>query len=161
MSQIGLFGKLRKVYGSWYILLNLVILLVYYVAIQRILGLQQFGLVFSVAPVYLVVLLVLSSSILMTIAIYAIVESRKGKAVGYEGAATSCATTVVAGIFSGCGCQGAILYSALAVVAGSGEAFAINTIFAEHIGLILAALTIFNIAFVVYSLGRLPAGGRK
>ena len=48
------------------------------------------------------------------------------------------------------------MYSALAIVLGSGEAYAVNTVFSEHIGLILAALAIFNIAMIVYSLGRVP-----
>lgn len=97
----------------------------------------------------------------MTIAVHSILESRKGRVLGYEEAATSCATAVVGGIMSGCGCQGAILYSALALALGSGEAYAVNTVFSEHIGLILAALAIFNIALIVYSLGRLPGGRVK
>ncbi len=153
----GLYKKLRRVYSSWYLLLNLVILLVYYLVVQKLLAIQQFGIAFVAAPAYLVILLVVSSSVLMTIAVYTIASSRK-KTVGIEEAASSGVTAVLGGIMSGCGCQGAILYSALAAVAGGGEAFAINTVFAEHIALILGALVIFNIALVVYSLGRLPGG---
>ena len=156
-----LYRNLRRVYSLGYILLNLVIILVYYVAVQKLLAIQQFGIAFSTAPASLIISLVLTSSVLMTIAIHTILESRKVKALGYEGAASSCATAVVGGIMSGCGCQGAIMYSALAIVFGSGEAYAINTVFSEHIGLILAALTIFNIVFIVYSLGRVPGGRVK
>jgi hypothetical protein len=155
------YGRLRKIYSMPYILLNLVILLVYYVVVEKIVALQQFGLIFITAPAYLIILLVVSSSILMTIAAYTIVQSRKAKNLGYGGAVGSCATAVVGGVMSGCGCQGAILYSALAIVAGSGEAFSINTVFSEHIGLILGALVIFNIAFIVYSLGRFDRGRRR
>ncbi len=158
MSGAGLWGKLRGVYSGWYLLLNLAVVLAYYVAVQRILALQQFGIAFSAAPAWLVISLVASSSVLMTIAVYTILNARKGKAMGYGEAAGSGATALLGGVLSGCGCQGALLYSALAVVAGSGEAFAINTVFAEHIGLVLGALAIFNIAFIVYSLGRLPGG---
>ena len=161
MRLSGPYGKLRKVYSSWYLLLNLVILLVYYVAVQRILAIQQFGFVFSTAPVWLMVSLVVSSSVLMTLAVYTILGYRKVKALGYGEATSSCATALIGGVLSGCGCQGTILYSALAVVAGSGEAFAVNTVFAEHIGLILGALTLFNIAFIVYSIDRLPGGRRR
>ncbi len=153
-----LYRAIRSVYDTRYILLNLVILLVYYVAVQKLLSIQQFGIAFVTAPVYLVVALVLSSSVLMTIAVHTILESRKARMLGYEEAASSCVTAVVGGIMSGCGCQGAIMYSVLALAMGSGEAYAVNTVFSEHIGLILAALTIINIALVVYSLNRLPRG---
>lgn len=156
-----LYQNLRKVYSLGYLLLNLIIILIYYEAIERILALQQFGLAFSTAPASLIITLVLSSSVLMTIAIYTILESRKRKGLGYEEAASSCVTAVVGGVMSGCGCQGAIMYSVLAIAFGSGEAYAINTVFSEHIGLILAALTIFNIVFIVYSLGRIPGGRLK
>ena len=159
MSKAGLYSKLRTVYSGWFLLLNLVILLVYYVAVEEIRAFQQFGMSFSTAPAYLMISLVVSSSVLMTIAVYTILQSRKGKRpLGYGGAVSSCATTLVGGFVSGCGCQGALLYSGMAIVAGSGGAYAANALFSEHIGLILAALTIFNIAFIVYSLGRLPGG---
>jgi hypothetical protein len=161
MSLPGVYRKVRNVYTSWYLLLNLVILLIYYVAVQRIVAIQQFGFIFSTAPVWLTISLVVSSSILMTLAVYTVLGSRKGKGLGYQEATSSCATAVIGGVLSGCGCQGTIFYSALAVVAGSGEAFAVNTVFAEHIGLILAALTVFNIAFIVYSISRLPGGRGK
>jgi hypothetical protein len=155
------YKNLRKVYGLKYVLLNLIVILVYYLAVEKLLSIQQFGVVFFTAPASLVISLVVTSSVLLTIAIYTILESRKAKKLGYEGAASSCATAVVGGIMSGCGCQGAIMYSVLAIVFGSGEAYAINTVFSEHIGLILAVLTIFNIVFIVYSLGRIPGGRVK
>jgi hypothetical protein len=158
MSLSGLWRKLRSIYGTEYLLLNLVILLVYYIVVQKILALQQFGFAIVTAPVWLMLSLVVSSSVLMTLAIHTVLVSRKGRALGYGEATSSCATAVVGGVLSGCGCQGTILYSALAVFAGSGEAFAVNTIFAEHIGLVLGALTIFNIVFIVYSFNRLPGG---
>lgn len=155
------YKNLRKVYSLRYILLNLIIILVYYLAVEKILSIQQFGVVFFTAPASLIISLVVTSSVLLTIAVYTILESRKAKKIGYEEAASSCATAVVGGIMSGCGCQGAILYSALAIIFGSGEAYAINTVFSEHIGLILAALTIFNIVLIAYSLGRVSAGRVK
>ncbi len=151
-----LFRALGSVYSSKYILLNLLILLAYYLAVEKLLSIQEFGVAFSTAPAYLVTSLVLTSSVLLTVAVYTILESRKARAVGMEEAGASCATAVIGGIMSGCGCQGAIMYSALAIVLGSGEAYAVNTVFSEHIGLILAALAIFNIAMIVYSLGRVP-----
>lgn len=159
---MNLYRSLRTVYGkSAYMALNLLILLAYYEIVERILAIQQFGIVIATAPVSLILSLVLTSSILLTIAIYTIVESRKGRRAGYRAAGSSCAVTVLGGVMSGCGCQGAILYSALAIVVGSGEAYAINTIFTEHIALVLAALTIFNITFIVYSLSRVQGGRAK
>jgi len=161
VSGAGLYRKLRGVYSGWYLLLNLTILLAYYVIIERLLAIQQFGVVFSAAPAYLVVLLAVSSSVLMTVAVYTVMRTRKGRALGYEEGAASGVTALLGGIMSGCGCQGAFLYSGLTILVGSGEAFAVNTVFAEHIGIVLGALTIFNIAFIVYSLGRLPGGRAK
>lgn len=155
------FRALKSVYSLKYLLLNLIILLVYYLLVEKLLSIQSFGIPIATAPVYLILALSLTSSVLMTVAIHSIVQSRKSKKLGYEDAASSCATAVVGGIMSGCGCQGAILYSALALLFGSGEAYAINTVFSEHIGIILAALSIFNIALIVYSLSRLPGGRSK
>ncbi len=154
-------NALKSVYSLPYILLNLLILLAYYLLVEKLLSIQSFGIPIATAPVYLILSLALTSSVLMTVAIHSIIQSRKTKKLGYEDAASSCATAVVGGIMSGCGCQGAILYSALAVLFGSGQAFAINTVFSEHIGIILAALSIFNIALIVYSLGRVPRGRRR
>ncbi len=156
-----LYGRIRSVYDARYLLLNLVVLLAYYLVIEKLLAIQQFGIAFSAAPAYLVIALAVTSSVLMTIAVYTILESRRARGLGAEEAVGSCATALVGGVLSGCGCQGAIAYSALAIVLGGGEAYAMNTILTEHIALILAALTIFNIAFIVYSLGRLPGGRAK
>ena len=54
MSRAGFYRKLRNIYSGWYLLFNLAVLLVYYVAVQRLLAIQQFGVVFSAAPAYLV-----------------------------------------------------------------------------------------------------------
>ncbi|MDE1865269.1 MAG: hypothetical protein KGH94_01355 [Candidatus Micrarchaeota archaeon] len=161
--RLGILGSLRSVYSSGYIVLNLLIILAYYLVVEKLLSIQQFGVVFSTAPEYLILSLVLTSSMLLTIGVHTIFESRKVRGLGYEDAGVSCATAVIGGIMSGCGCQGAILYSGLTIILGSGEAYAVNTVFSEHIGLILAALTIFNIVLIVYSLGKVPGnrGGHR
>ena len=79
-----LFRALGSVYSSKYILLNLLILLAYYLAVEKLLSIQEFGVAFSTAPADLVTSLVLTSSVLLTVAVYTILESRKARAVGME-----------------------------------------------------------------------------
>jgi hypothetical protein len=94
---------------------------------------------------YLIISLVLTSSVLLTIAVIhdpgvrkaraARVWRRQGK-LRHSGDRRDNVRLRV---------PGRDLYSALALVLGGGEAYAVNTVFSEHIGMILAALTIFNI----------------
>ena len=147
------YEKIRDIYSLRYILLNVLIAAVYYKLISIIIAAQQFGVVLYSVPIALVYLLVATTSMLMTIAIHTLLNSRRNRQ--YHCAVSSAATTFLGGVIGGCGCQAAFLSSALAIVLGTGEATLLNTIVAEHLVVIFAAMALVNIVLIVRSLNNI------
>lgn len=153
MNLAGFARAIRKVYTLKYVVLNLVMLIIYYKIIELIIAAQQFGIDFYVVPISLIYLLAITSSILMTIGIYAMINSKSGSK--YGGPVPGTATAIFGGIIGGCGCQGAAFYSILALAVGGGEATLLNTVVAEHISLVFVAMALVNLVLAAYYLNRI------
>ena len=75
------YETMKGVYGRpKYLLLNAVILVVYYYLYNFLISLQQNGAVIVLLPIYLLYLLIITSSMAMTIGIYSIRNSRSNEA---------------------------------------------------------------------------------
>lgn len=146
--------SLKDIYKPKYIALNAAIAIAYYFVIRYLLTIQQDGIPITTVPVYLLYLLVVASSVTFTIAIYAILNTRRNNA-RISATSVSAVTTLAGGILSGCGCQAAILFNVLAVSIGAGQATLINTIATENAPLIFAIMIVINLFVSEYYLEKL------
>lgn len=137
-----------------YIALNIAIAAAYFLVIEYLLSVQQRGIPITAVPVYLIYLLVITSSITLTIAIYSVNNTRRNQAK-LSATSVSAVSAVLGGVFSGCTCQAAILFNVIAVLAGAGEASLVNTIIGENASIIFAAMIVLNLFLAVYYLEKL------
>lgn len=147
MKRGSIYQTLRSVYTPKYLLVNLVLVAVYYELIRMLIAAQQFGLVFYAIPSYLIWILTITSSVLMTVAVYSILETRAWKP-RYRGAVPSTVTAIAGGVFGACGCQGAVLYSVFALVFGSGEAVFLTTTLAQHVFVVFIGMSCINLLLI-------------
>jgi hypothetical protein len=146
--------SLKSIYKPKYIALNIAIAVAYYFVIKYLLSIQQDGIPITTVPVYLIYLLVITSSITFTIAIYSISNTRRNHAK-ISATSVSAVTTFAGGVLSGCSCQAAILFNVLAFSVGSGEATLVNTIVGENAPILFGIMIILNIFVAGYYLEKL------
>ena len=151
---MALYKSLERIYKPKYVALNLALAVLYYFIIEYLLSLQQNGVPISSVPGYLIYVLAISSSISFTLAIYSVSNTRRNLAK-YSASSISAATTLMGGILAGCGCQAAILFNALVIFVGTGEATRVNTIATENSIFIYLAMIIINLFVIVYYLQKL------
>ncbi len=138
-----------------YVALNVAFVAVYYYLFKYLVLLQNRGIFIVLgAPLYLIYAVVITSSILMTVAIYA-VFSRRSPYHAYGGVLGS-ASAVVAGIISGCGCTAPLLLGSFTLVVGISEATYLNNFLSDNTFAILLFFLIFNLFMIVYYLYRMP-----
>ncbi len=154
------FRSLRDIYKPKYIVFNIAAAFGYYILISYILSAQQQGIPITSVSLYLIYALAIVSAVNLTIGVYSIWNTVRNAA---RASATSIGTiTALAGsVFAGCGCQAAILFSALAATLGVGEARLINTVATENAGYIFVALIIINLFVIAYYLNKLSKPGCK
>jgi hypothetical protein len=146
--------SIKEIYKPKYIVLNAAIAVAYYYLIEYLLSIQQRGIPITSVPIYLIYILVLTSSITFTIAIYSITNTQRNNAK-VSATSASVATTFVGGILAGCGCQAAILFNVLTIALGTGEATLINNVATENAPLLFGAMIIINLFVIGYYLEKL------
>ncbi len=157
MSSFGrIFLALKAVYKRpRYIALNLAFIAVYYYLFRYLVLLQNRGLFLVLGvPLYLIYAVVITSSILMTVAIYTVFARRSPYNV-YGGVLGS-ASAVVAGIVSGCGCTAPLVLGGFTLVVGVSEATYLNNFLSDNTFAILLFFLFLNLLMFVYYLYHMP-----
>jgi hypothetical protein len=152
--------ELKEIYKPKYMVLNIAIAVVYYFIIKYLFSIQENGVSFTIVPIYLVYLLIATTSITFTIAIYSIRNTQKNTAK-VSATTISAITAFAAGILGGCGCEAAILFNVLAIFAGIGYARLVDALVADNVSIIFAAMIIINLVVIVYYLNRFSKPGCK
>jgi len=145
---------LRDIYSPKYILLNLALLPVYFVVFFALIAYQNDGIPSSVFPFYWIAGLVLTSSMLATIAIYSIRNTTNNKA-RLSASTWGTAAAVVGGVIGGCGCGAPLVLNVVAIGVSAGEAIALNNFLTNYQEPIFLTLIIVNIGMIVYYLNKL------
>jgi hypothetical protein len=98
-----------------FLLLNICIGVVYYFLYQYLIFLSTQGILVQSVPAYLVYLLALSASVVITLSVYSVSQRLPRKKIvrGASSGVLGTASIVVAGITAGCACQAPILYNIL------------------------------------------------
>jgi hypothetical protein len=152
--------SLRDIYSPRYILLNIVLLPVYFVVYFALIAYQNDGIPSSVFPFYWIGGLVLTSSMLATIAIYSIRNTMNNRA---RLSASSWGTTaaIAGGVIGGCGCGAPLVLNLVTIGVSAGDAIALNNFLVNYQEPIFLALIAMNIGMIVYYLNRLSTSACK
>lgn len=147
-------NTLRMIYRPKYIMLNIAAAFVYYFVLTYLISVQQYGAVIVTIPLYLFYALALTASVAFTIAIYSLLNTRNNKAPVSAGVAGT-VTTLVGGVFAGCGCTAPLLFSLTAVGFTTSQVFALNDFVSSNIALLFLSMIAINLFVVIYYLNKL------
>ncbi len=141
---------LKQIYKPKYIILSLFLLAAYYAIFLYLAYIQGGNAIMVVAPWYVIFGLIFSSSILMTIAIYSVRNTRQNNAKA-SGTATSAGSVILG---SGlCGCTTTLLPSvALFLGASTTTAYAISGFVRNYSVYIFTVSIIVNLIVIGYYL---------
>ena len=148
------YDTLKRIYKPKYIGLTLAIGVVYSVAFWYLAYLQGGDAVMLSVPIYMIFLLIASSSILMTVMVYSIKNIRRNNAK-ITGTAASAGTVVLG---SGlCGCVTTLLPSLLAFALGADTpaVFALSSFLKNYNVEIILLLIALNVVVLAYYLNKL------
>ncbi len=148
------YDTLREIYRPKYIGLTITLGIAYSIAFWYLAYIQGGNDVMLSVPIYLIFLLIVSSSNLMTVAIYSIRNMRKSNAKTTGTAAS--AGTVILG--SGlCGCTTTLLPTvALAVGISTPTVYALASFLKNYDTEIVLLLIVINVVVLVYYLNKSP-----
>lgn len=145
---LGIYGQPK------YVLLNIAIAVAYYYLYTTILSYQDFGVALFLLPQYLLYALVATSSVLLTLAIYSVRNTRNNLAKG-SSSAIGTATTAIGSVVAGCGCAGSFILGLGAVGITTTDAIALqNFVSANQFALTLSLIAI-NVVVLVYYIEKL------
>jgi hypothetical protein len=135
-----------------YIAINVIFAIVYYYFFFFIVKFQNLFL-FIAIPLWLVYSLILSSSILITLSIYSLLNSGFSFTKGSIGL-VSALTTFIGSLVVGCSCTAPILFSLAALGFSSLQLIALDNFFTSNQFLIVLAMLIINLLFIIYYASR-------
>jgi hypothetical protein len=148
-----MYNSLKRIYTPSRIFLNVVILVAYYYIFNFIIALQEHGAVIIVFPVFILYLLIITSSIAMTIGIYSIRNSKNNEAK-YSSTSIGAATTLIGTVIGGCNCTAPLLFGLTALGVNVVEITSlINFISANQITIFFVMIAI-NLILIFYYLDR-------
>ena len=150
-----LYDTLRQIYKPKYIVLTIAIGIAYSIAFWYLAYLEGGDAVMISVPIYMVFLLIVSSSILMTVAVYSIKNTRRNN-IKTTGTAASAGTgTVILG--SGlCGCTTTLLPTiAIAVGVSMPTVYVLASFLKNYNIEIISLLIAINVVALVYYLNKL------
>ncbi len=143
----------RFIYKPKYMTLNIFLAVVYYLGFLYLAYVQGGNAIMTSLPAYAIFFLIATSSILMTVSIYSILNATKDKPKASSGAVSIGTVVIGSGL---CGCTTTLIPSvALAVGAGTSVAFALSSLIKNYSPEIISALIIVNVLIIAYSINKL------
>ncbi len=148
----------KKVYSPRYIVFNVIVAIAYYLIITYLIKVQNYGIILILVPKYLLYLVILSASIMLTMGVYTTIKSfhKKGNAtITSFGTAISLFT----GLILGCGCGAPAVFAITAIGVSLVEASTIASYIVNYSIPILIGIIILNILLILYYAGKVS--GKK
>lgn len=144
-----------------YVVLSVIAAAAYYEVFAYFVSLNNFGIVIFSAPVYLVYLLAITASLLLTITIYSVsLRLRQGMQASSPAGLLASITTIVGGTVAGCACQAPILYNLLYFVGlNAFEASGVVTLLIAYSVEINSFLILLNLAAAYLLLSKISKAG--
>jgi len=147
---------LASIYRPRYVVLNIAVFVVYYYVYFELITYQNLGVFLTNVSGDLLYALVLTSSMLLTIAIYSIKNTRNNRA-SVSGTTFGTAATLFGGVIGGCGCSVPIISSLALVGLSASEVVSLNNFLADYQNDIFGLMVVANLALIVYYLFRLSS----
>jgi hypothetical protein len=147
---------LASIYRPRYVVLNIAAFVVYYYAYFELIAYQNLGVFLSNVSEDLLYLLVLTSSMLLTIAVYSIRNTRNNRA-RVSATSLGTVTALFGGVIGGCGCSVPIISSLAVVGLSASEVVSLNNFLADYQNEIFSLMVVVNLAVIVYYLFRLSS----
>ncbi len=154
---MGIKNVLKRIYTKpVYIAVNIVAAVVYYLIYEYLLSIQTHGLSVDInlPPAYLVYLLVITSSMLLTIAVFSIKNSRNNQAK-VSATFTGTFTAAFGGVLGGCGCTSPLLFGILAPLGLGSQFVSFDMFFINYQVELFTAFILINIGLAAYYLNKL------
>ncbi|MCL4379020.1 MAG: hypothetical protein M1160_01695 [Candidatus Marsarchaeota archaeon] len=147
-SSIG--RALARVYRPQYIALNIAVAAVYYLIFTYLIRLQNYGVLLITVPKPLIYALVITASMMLTIGVFTLRNTSKGR-LGVKAGTAGAFATVFAGVISGCGCSAPLLYGITAFGLSIAEVSVANAFIVNYSIEIVSALIAINIVLIAYN----------
>ena len=128
--------------------MNVVIAVFYYAVFQFLL---HYRIAFAVTnvPLYLMYVLVITSSVLFTVAIYSLVHNRKSRRLGALNGSIGTAMPAAGSFVAGCGCHGLVLLALFSAVISTSEAISIVDFLQAYQVPLFSMLIVLNLALII------------
>ncbi len=157
LSRIG--RSFRSVYKPAYIFINIVVAALYYLLFIFLIRYQNYGILIFGAPKSLLYALVITSSIMFTIGIYAMRRSFKRKTTA-SASAVGTIMTLFAGVIAGCGCSAPLIYGITVFGLSIAEVSVLAAFITQYSAYIISVIIAVNILLILYYSLKIP-GARK
>lgn len=148
-------NTLKQIYSWKIIVLNIALFIAYYLMFNYFIKYQNHGIVLILnVPVYLIYIMVATTSVLSSVSISSILHTAKTR-LSFIGTGFGAFASAFSGIISGCGCSFPLVLSIVTLLGvNSSYALIINLFFGNNAKLIMSALIAVNILLTVYMVAR-------
>lgn len=154
MVGTGLFSLLKSIYRPGYAILNIAVALIYYYAFIFLVKAQNYGILLLSIPMWLLLALVITASVLFTIAIYSINNTRRNQAK-VSASTLGVATTLAGGVIGGCGCSAPLIFGLTALGVSASSITPLYLFLADNAVVLFSAMVLVNLATLAYYLWKL------
>lgn len=146
----GAIGILKRIYTPKYIALNIAVAIVYYIFYSYLLTVQENStIVLVTVPLWLIYSVIITASVLFTIAVYSARNTRNNQAK-VSGSVLGTAATVFTGVVAGCGCTAPILLSLTAIGISASSVFSLVNFLNANQTVLFVALLAINVGVLAY-----------
>ncbi len=156
MSEVAkrIYNSVRRIYRPSYAALNVATAVAYYLFFGFLIRYQDYGIFLVNVPAYLEYAVIITASVLLTISVYSIRNTRRNKAK-FTASSVSAVTLILGGVLGGCGCAEPLLMGFAALGISSTTLFSLNSLISSFSVQVFFAMAAVNIAIIVYYLNKL------
>ena len=148
-------SSIKRIYSKpLYLATNVAIAILYYYIFEFIVKAQNHGILLLISVPYpFLYALIATSSIMLTISIYS-VRNTRANAAKISSSGFSAFATVFGGLINGCGCSAPIMFSLFSIAFGSAEAIYLDAFVSNNGILLITVLIAANLVLIGYYLNK-------
>jgi hypothetical protein len=154
-ARLGLLSTLRAIYAPKYLLFNAAAAVAYLLAFQYLVSYQNLGIALVFAPAYLVYLLIITASVLLTMSVRSLFLTRRIAAEQSAGGILGTASALFGGVVGGCGCSVPILFSLTAIGLSAAQVVWLTDFVSANTALLLSLMIVINLFAAIYYVRRI------
>jgi len=148
------YASIRHIYSPRYIALNIAAAVIYYFIFGFLIRYQNYGILLISVPVLLVYAVIASASVLLTVSVFSIHNTRRNQAK-VAASSLSAVTLVVGGVLGGCGCAEPLIFGLGTLGISSSTLFSVNAVLTAYASQIFIAMVLVNLILILYYLNKL------